>query len=79
MIMQLDISSEAKCCHVFLSNMVSDVLLFPQTPEGVSNAAERLLTILKVTSGLVPMTTSLYLSNLTRCRVPTDIDQTSFD
>ncbi|XP_034544696.1 centromere protein M [Notolabrus celidotus] len=50
-----------------------------QTPAGVTNAAERLLTILKVTSGLVPMTTALYLSNLTRCIVPPDIDQPAFD
>ncbi|KAG7238435.1 hypothetical protein INR49_030942 [Caranx melampygus] len=56
-------------------------LLFAEdkTPEGVINAAERLLAILKVTAGLVPMATSLYLSNLTRCRVPADIDQPSFD
>lgn len=56
-------------------------LLFAEdkTPEGVINAAERLLTILKVTAGLVPMATPLYLSNLTRCRVPADIDQPSFD
>ncbi|XP_041641579.1 centromere protein M [Cheilinus undulatus] len=50
-----------------------------QTPAGVTNATERLLTILKVTSGLVPMATALYLSNLTRCTVPPDIDQPSFD
>lgn len=50
-----------------------------QTPDGVSNATERLLTILKVAAGLVPMATALYLSNLTRCTVPPDIDQPSFD
>lgn len=50
-----------------------------QSPDGVANAAKRLLTILKVSSGLVPMTTALYLSNLTRCTVPPDIDQPSFD
>uniref|UniRef100_A0A3Q3G632 Centromere protein M n=1 Tax=Labrus bergylta TaxID=56723 RepID=A0A3Q3G632_9LABR len=50
-----------------------------QTPAGVTNAAERLLTILKVTAGHVPMATALYLSNLTRCTVPPDIDQPSFD
>uniref|UniRef100_A0A3B4YRV5 Centromere protein M n=1 Tax=Seriola lalandi dorsalis TaxID=1841481 RepID=A0A3B4YRV5_SERLL len=50
-----------------------------QTPDGVTNAAERLLTILKVAAGLVPMTTALYLSNLTRCTLPPDIDQPSFD
>ncbi|KAM3623495.1 uncharacterized protein V6R79_011964 [Siganus canaliculatus] len=50
-----------------------------QTPDGVTNATERLLTILKVAAGLVPMTTALYLSNLTRCTLPPDIDQPSFD
>ncbi|KAM7010243.1 centromere protein M [Tautogolabrus adspersus] len=50
-----------------------------QTPAGVTNATERLLTILKVTAGVVPMATALYLSNLTRCTVPPDIDQPSFD
>ncbi|XP_078137534.1 centromere protein M isoform X2 [Sander vitreus] len=50
-----------------------------QTPDGVTNATERLLTILKVAAGLVPMATTLYLSNLTRCTVPPDIDQPSFD
>ncbi|XP_078021011.1 centromere protein M isoform X3 [Epinephelus lanceolatus] len=50
-----------------------------QTPDGVTNAADRLLTILKVAAGLVPMATTLYLSNLTRCTVPPDIDQPSFD
>ncbi|XP_034755971.1 centromere protein M [Etheostoma cragini] len=50
-----------------------------QTPDGVTNATERLLTILKVAAGLVPMATALYLSNLTRCTVPPDIDQPSFD
>ncbi|XP_049901268.1 centromere protein M isoform X2 [Epinephelus moara] len=50
-----------------------------QTLDGVTNAADRLLTILKVAAGLVPMATALYLSNLTRCTVPPDIDQPSFD
>ncbi|XP_068448079.1 centromere protein M isoform X1 [Clinocottus analis] len=50
-----------------------------QTPDGVANATERLLTILKVSAGLVPMATALYLSNLTRSTVPPDIDQPSFD
>ncbi|KAK2816929.1 hypothetical protein Q5P01_025120 [Channa striata] len=50
-----------------------------QTPDGVANATERLLTILKVAAGLVPMTTALYVSSLTRCSVPPDIDQPSFD
>ncbi|XP_076026449.1 centromere protein M [Genypterus blacodes] len=49
-----------------------------QTPDGVTNATGRLLTILKVAAGLVPMTTALYFSNLTRCTVPPDIDQPSF-
>ncbi|KAM6939951.1 centromere protein M isoform 1-T3 [Xenentodon cancila] len=50
-----------------------------QTPEGVTSAAGRLLTILKVASGLVPATTALYLSNLTRCTLPSDLDQPSFE
>ncbi|KAM3864541.1 centromere protein M [Diretmus argenteus] len=50
-----------------------------QTPDGVTSAAERLQTILKVAAGLVPMATALCLSNLTRCTVPSDIDQQSFD
>ncbi|CAG5938363.1 centromere protein M [Menidia menidia] len=50
-----------------------------QTPEGVSSAADRLLTVLKVAAGLVPITTALYLSNLTKCTLPPDIDQPSFD
>lgn len=50
-----------------------------QTPGGVLNASERLLTILKVAAGLVPFTSALYLSNLTRCTLPPDIDQPSFD
>ncbi|XP_034401187.1 centromere protein M-like isoform X2 [Cyclopterus lumpus] len=50
-----------------------------QTPDGVTNATERLLTILKVAAGLVPMATALYLSNLTRSTVSPDIDQPSFD
>ncbi|KAM9857558.1 centromere protein M isoform 1-T1 [Aulostomus maculatus] len=56
-------------------------LLFAEdeTPDGVTNATERLLTILKVAAGLVPMATALYLSNLTRCTMPSDLDQPSFD
>lgn len=50
-----------------------------QTPEGVTSAAERLLIILKTAAGVVPITTALYLSNLTRCTLPPDIDQPSFD
>lgn len=59
---------------------VADIMfLSPQTPDGVTNATERLLTMLKVAAGLVPMATALYLSHLTRCTVPPDIDQPSFD
>ncbi|KAM4603639.1 centromere protein M [Polymixia lowei] len=50
-----------------------------QTPEGVTNAAERLLTILKVAAGLVPMATALYLSNLTRYTMPSDTEQQTLD
>uniref|UniRef100_A0A3B5AAL7 Centromere protein M n=1 Tax=Stegastes partitus TaxID=144197 RepID=A0A3B5AAL7_9TELE len=50
-----------------------------QTPDGVTSATERLLTVLKVAASLVPTTTALYLSNLTRCTLPPDIDQPSFD
>lgn len=51
----------------------------PQTSNGVTHAAERLLTILKGAAGLVPMASALYLSNLTRYTVPLDIDQPTFD
>lgn len=56
-------------------------VIFPslQTPDGVASATERLLTILKVAAGLVPIATALYVSNLTRCTLPLDIDQPSFD
>ncbi|KAM6972651.1 centromere protein M [Aplochiton taeniatus] len=50
-----------------------------QTEEGVVAAAQRLLAILKVAAGLVPMVTGFYLSTLTRCTVPSDLDQQSFD
>uniref|UniRef100_A0A3Q4B0Z2 Centromere protein M n=1 Tax=Mola mola TaxID=94237 RepID=A0A3Q4B0Z2_MOLML len=50
-----------------------------QTPNGVSSATEKLLNILKVAAGHVPMATALYLSNLTRCTLPPDIAQPSFD
>uniref|UniRef100_A0A3P8U9X9 Centromere protein M n=1 Tax=Amphiprion percula TaxID=161767 RepID=A0A3P8U9X9_AMPPE len=50
-----------------------------QTPDGATSATERLLTVLKVAAGLVPTTTALYLSNLTRCTLPPDIEQPSFD
>nr|XP_057902554.1 centromere protein M [Doryrhamphus excisus] len=49
-----------------------------QTADGATSAAERLLSILKVAAGLVPMTTALYLSHLT-CSVPSDIDEMGFD
>ncbi|XP_068607426.1 centromere protein M [Brachionichthys hirsutus] len=41
---------------------------------GVASAAERLLTILKVSAGLVPMVTALHLSSLTRCTASPDIN-----
>ncbi|XP_029006921.1 centromere protein M [Betta splendens] len=50
-----------------------------QTPDGVNSATERLLTVLKVAAGLVPTATALYLSSLTRCTIPPDIDQPSFE
>ncbi|XP_060716548.1 centromere protein M isoform X1 [Tachysurus vachellii] len=47
-----------------------------QTEDGVSMAASRLLTILKVSAGLSPVaTTALYLSTLTRCTVPSELDE----
>ncbi|KAI4902660.1 hypothetical protein NFI96_014272 [Prochilodus magdalenae] len=47
-----------------------------QTEDGVTMAAMRLLTILKVSAGLSSMsTTALYLSTLTRCTVPSDFDE----
>ncbi|XP_072513636.1 centromere protein M [Salminus brasiliensis] len=47
-----------------------------QTEDGVTMAAMRLLTILKVSAGLSPIpTTALYLSTLTRCTVPSDFDE----
>lgn len=58
---------------------VSKVVHSFQTPSGVSSATERLLTILKVAAGLVPMATAVYLSSLTRCTELPDIDQPSFD
>lgn len=64
-----------------LAASLQSPLLFAedQSPDGVTNATKRLLTILKVSAGLVPVATALYLSNLTRCTVPLDIDQPSFD
>ncbi|KAM9454651.1 centromere protein M [Clarias gariepinus] len=47
-----------------------------QTEDGISMAASRLLTILKVSAGASPMaTTALYLSTLTRCTVPSELDE----
>ncbi|XP_048870607.1 centromere protein M-like [Brienomyrus brachyistius] len=45
-----------------------------QTREGVSTAAQRVLKILRVSAGLVPMVTGLYLSSVSRCTVPLDSD-----
>lgn len=59
--------------------MNRDVCLLPQTPNGLTTATERLLTILKGAAGLVPMATALYLSSLTRYTEPFDMDQPSFD
>ncbi|XP_077427193.1 centromere protein M [Vanacampus margaritifer] len=50
-----------------------------QTENGVAKASESLLIILKVAAGLVPMTTALYLSNLTMCTVPLDTNEVDFD
>ncbi|XP_030635729.1 centromere protein M [Chanos chanos] len=46
-----------------------------QTTEGVRAAALRLLSIVKVSAGLVPTATALYLSALTRCTLPAELDQ----
>ncbi|TSK18085.1 Centromere protein M [Bagarius yarrelli] len=47
-----------------------------QTEDGVNMAASRLLTILKVSAGLSPIaTTALYLSTLTRCTVPPELEE----
>ncbi|XP_061882202.1 centromere protein M [Entelurus aequoreus] len=56
-------------------------LLFAEdkTADGAPNAAERLLSILKVAAGLVPMTTALYLSHLNLCTMPSDVDEMGFD
>ncbi|KAJ8345215.1 hypothetical protein SKAU_G00294080 [Synaphobranchus kaupii] len=45
-----------------------------RTTEGVNTVAQRVLAVLRVAAGLVPMATGLYLSSLTRCTVPTDPD-----
>ncbi|KAG9343057.1 hypothetical protein JZ751_015275 [Albula glossodonta] len=45
-----------------------------KTTEGVRTAAQRVITVLKVSAGMVPMATGLYLSTLTRCTLPTDPD-----
>lgn len=66
------------------TSIVTDVCLYNvilflsciQTEDGISMAASRLLTILKVSAGLSPMaTTALYLSALTRCTVPSELDE----
>ncbi|TNM86045.1 centromere protein M [Takifugu flavidus] len=64
-----------------LAASLQSPLLFAedQTPNGLTTATERLLTILKGAAGLVPMATALYLSNLTRYTLPFDIDQPTFD
>ncbi|XP_062866832.1 centromere protein M [Trichomycterus rosablanca] len=47
-----------------------------KTEDGVSAAASRLLTLLKVSAGVSPVaTTALYLSALTRCTLPSDLDE----
>ncbi|KAI5089774.1 centromere protein M [Silurus meridionalis] len=46
-----------------------------QTDDGVNMAASRLLSVLQVSAGLSPVaTTALYLSSLTRCTVPSELD-----
>ncbi|KAJ8387539.1 hypothetical protein AAFF_G00152350 [Aldrovandia affinis] len=44
------------------------------TTEGVNTAAQRVLNMLKISAGLVPMATGLYLSSLIRYTVPADPD-----
>ncbi|XP_037108017.1 centromere protein M [Syngnathus acus] len=63
-----------------LASSLHCTLLFAedQTADGVTNASERLLTILKVAAGLVPMTTALYLSNLTMCTVPSETNEVDY-
>ncbi|KAG5279094.1 hypothetical protein AALO_G00106010 [Alosa alosa] len=46
-----------------------------QTNEGVITVAVRLLGILKVAAGLVPLTTGLYLNSLSHCMIPSDLEQ----
>ncbi|CAL8332338.1 unnamed protein product [Lota lota] len=64
-----------------LASALNCPLLFAedQTPDGVTNAAERLLVILRVAAGCVPMTTALFLSNLTRCTISTEAEQQNSD
>ncbi|KAL2086986.1 hypothetical protein ACEWY4_018045 [Coilia grayii] len=46
-----------------------------QTSEGVSTVAVRLLGILKVAAGLVPLATGLSLNSLAHCVLPSDLDE----
>nr|XP_061792481.1 centromere protein M-like [Nerophis lumbriciformis] len=61
----------SQCCTLLFAE--------DQTTDGATNVSERLLTILKVSAGLVPMTTALYLSNLTMCTVPSETNEVDFD
>ncbi|KPP71076.1 hypothetical protein Z043_110042, partial [Scleropages formosus] len=45
-----------------------------QTAKGISAAAGRVLNILRVSAGLVPLATGLGLSTLIRCSLPPDLD-----
>ncbi|XP_071329428.1 centromere protein M isoform X1 [Trachinotus anak] len=72
------LAASLHCPLLFAEDQITHIYKL-KSPDGVTNAAERLLTILKVVAGLVPMATALYLSNLTQCTVPPDIDQPSFD
>lgn len=46
-----------------------------QTDEGVITAAVRLLGMLKVAAGFVPLATGLYLNSLSHATMPLDMDQ----
>ncbi|XP_063080162.1 centromere protein M [Engraulis encrasicolus] len=46
-----------------------------QTSEGVTTVAVRLLSMLKVAAGLVPMATGLQLNTLAHCVMPTDMEE----
>ncbi|XP_051940126.1 centromere protein M isoform X1 [Hippocampus zosterae] len=78
------LAASLRCTLLFAEDQVlrcgSGVNICPlQTADGASNASERLLTILKVAAGLVPMTTALYLSNLTMCTAPSNTNEADFD